>query len=326
MVDPLFPDRASTVRGRAAHWVARSSADDRAADDDVKLAAWLSDDPDHADVFAEQMELWDAAGALADDPMAHTMLLGRTEGLSAGRRFGRKSAIYALIGACAASLMVVSLGTLNGGDGDHFVTTPGEQRSVKLADGSVVTLDTGSAVDVRLSRSERRLVLRSGQAFFEVKKDAARPFRVFVGDSEVRAIGTAFSVRKEGARARVFLAHGTVSIRDPGTPPVILKPGEQAEMAPATRTAVVKIDPDRAMAWRFGRLMFDATPLAVAVAEVNRYGGRQIMLSDPALGRVRISGVFHTREPEAFVETVVAIFPVRLSEGDKQKIVLVPSS
>ena len=324
MADPAPPGNDSTVRGRAARWVARSHSDRRTILDDVRLSAWLAADPEHDRAYADQAALWEAAGALADDPMAHEILRGRPERVPTGRRFGRMSAITALFGACAASLLVVATGMWGGGE--QYETALGEQRSVKLADGSIVTLDTDSAVDVRMSGAERRLVLQSGQAFFEVKKDASRPFRVFVGDNEVQAVGTSFSVRKEGEGARVFLAHGTVSIREAGAKPVILHPGQQASLAPAKSAAIVKMDPERAMAWRYGRLMFDATPLAAAVAEVNRYGGRQIILSDPALGRVKVSGVFHTREPEAFVETIVAIFPVRLARDDQQSIVLAPTS
>ncbi|SNS86376.1 FecR family protein [Sphingomonas laterariae] len=320
------PGRNATTSARAAHWVARMGSEQTTDADHSALASWLLRDQTHNQAYSEQTALWNAVGALADDPVARALLQRSEPEHAPAPRFARRSWLYGLAGAAAAALVAVTAVPLMTSDGEQYATAMGEQRSITLSDGSVITLDTDSAIDVELSRNERRLTLRSGQAFFDVARDAKRPFRVFAGDSEVRALGTSFSVRRDGARTQVFLARGSVAVRDAGHAAVKLEAGEQAELAPATTAKIGKVDPERAQAWRFGRLMFDATPLATAVAEINRYGGRQIVLSDPALAQVRISGVFHTRQPEAFAETVAAVFPVRRAPSSTDVIVLAPTS
>ncbi|AGH48881.1 MULTISPECIES: FecR family protein [Sphingomonas] len=322
----------SLTAARAARWVARMGSDQRTPGDQAALDAWLAQDETHRRAYAEQQQLWDAVGTLAGDPAARAALqegaLPEGSHEDEARLPQRRRFIgYGLAAAAAACLAVVIGAPMLGERTESYATAPGEQRSVTLADGSVVTLDTDSAIEARLTDGERRLTLISGQAFFEVAKDAARPFRVFAGPNEVRALGTAFSVRQEGTETRIFLAQGKVTVRKPGLPVVQMEPGEQARLTPAAAAvAVGKVDPERAQAWRFGRLMFDATPLATAVAEINRYGARKVVLADPALGRMKISGVFHTRQPEAFAETVAAIFPVRLSHSGADTIILSPAS
>jgi transmembrane sensor len=194
-------------------------------------------------------------------------------------------------------------------------------------------LDTDTRLRVRFSDAERRLVLEKGQAHFKVAKDAARPFRVFVGDDEVRAVGTAIDVRKDGAGCKVTLEEGIVAVYRAGAPRVdgvrapaaVLKPGQQARLAPAAPVQVASVDLIRVQAWRYGRLVFDSAPLGDAVDDINRYGGRQVVLSDPALADIKVSGVFHTTDPDAFVEAITAAFPVKLASETSGELVLAPS-
>jgi transmembrane sensor len=197
---------------------------------------------------------------------------------------------------------------------------------------------------VQFEKTERRLFLDRGQAWFQVAKSPERPFRVFVGSDEIRALGTAFDVRRNGDTVTVTLEEGRVAIfRDttrkilsgaasnnqPGAmlvagnvpPLVILQPGEQAQLVPATAPEVSHVDLTQVEAWRSGRLILDSTPLGDAVREFNRYGGPQIVL-DPSLAQLRISGTFDRTRPVAFAQSVAAAFPVKATITDDGGIVL----
>jgi transmembrane sensor len=229
-------------------------------------------------------------------------------------------------------------------------TAPGEQKRVRLADGTAVLLNTNSLLRVKLSGSERLIYLDRGQAFFQVAKDKARPFRVFVGHDEVRALGTAFEVRRLGDRVQVTLEEGRVAIYQSGDakpqilgrtagsnvvsgpsvsshsaePVAVLSPGEQAVLASTRPIAIRDVDLRKVQAWRYGRMILDDAPLGDTVADLNRYGGVQIVLADPKLAEIRVSGVFHTGRPDDFVKSVTAAFPVEIAREDEQTIVLKP--
>jgi transmembrane sensor len=192
---------------------------------------------------------------------------------------------------------------------------------------------------------ERRLFLDRGQVFFQVAKDKTRPFRVFAGRDEVRAIGTAFEVRRMGDIALVTLEEGSVAVyraeridtlarQDsasgehapippaPSAPLAVLLPGQQAELAADKPAEVRRVDLSKVQAWRYGRMILDDARLGDTVADLNRYGGVQIVLADPKLADIRVSGVFHTGRPEDFVESVTAAFPVQVARQDDTTIVL----
>ena len=329
----------------AAGWVARMGSDQATRDDQAALSAWLKDDPDRAQAYASHAEIWDGLGALGKDASARAILRGDSAQAGwapwAHRRIGRRGMIGGLAGAAAAASAALVAAPQLLGPGKLYRTARGEQRRVSLADGSVMTLNTSTRVRVDFGEHERRLVLESGQAHFQVAKDAGRPFRVFVGADEVRAVGTAFDVRKDGRTAQVTLEEGVVALyrpqaagalsaasgdrpAPPRRPAAILRPGQQARLAPKAPVAVAEVDVGREQAWRLGRIILDAVPLADAVAEVNRYGGRRVVLSDPTLADVKISGVFHTGRPEDFVDAVVKAFPIQLSREDSGELVLAP--
>lgn len=324
------PDTTAQEPQDAAAWVARLGSDQRTRADEAAFDAWRAD-PANAAAFDEHAELWDGMAALSADAEARALLLGPTAG---PQRFAvnRRAAMAGVTAAAAAVAGAVVLPRVDDWRGLYH-TRKGQQRQVILSDGSRLMLDTDTRLRVRFSDAERRLVLEKGQAHFKVAKDAARPFRVFVGDDEVRAVGTAFDVRKDRHGARVTLEEGIVAVYRAASPRVngarapvaILKPGQQARLAPAAPVKVATVDLTRVQAWRYGRLVFDSAPLGEAVDDINRYGGRQVVLSDPALADIKVSGVFHTTDPDAFVEAITAAFPVKLASEDGRELVLAPS-
>lgn len=334
------------IEDAAAQWAARLGSDQCTRADEEAARSWINKDPAHARAYAQYMGLWDAVGDLVATDKAHQILKPLRSPVLVRRKISRRillsgglAAALAVATAVVAPLWLHGAGTL--------MTAPGEQRRVQLPDGTGVLLNTNTQLRVKFVDAERGIMLDRGQAFFEVAKDTKRPFRVFVGSDEVRALGTAFEVRRIGNGVQVTLEEGRVAIYHsdsarsqpqafppvtsgtsvvvgPSTPVAILAPGEQAVVQPGDLVLVHTVDLKKTQAWRDGRMILDDVSLGDAVADLTRYGGVQIVLADSKLAAIRVSGVFHTGRPDAFAESIVAAFPVDIARQDDSTIVLKP--
>jgi transmembrane sensor len=262
---------------------------------------WIEADPQHARAFAQVTDVWDVIpGAVAADETPE-----RTHPQRRGWAY-----------AMAASLaLMITAGTYFSLDSDPIYETPrGQQRSLELADGSHMALNTDSLVEVNYSPEERRVRLERGEVLFNVAKNAKRPFIVEAGDEEVRAVGTSFVVRRDAdGKVAVTLLQGVVKVTQKASearpvvqPPAVLQAGERLTISP-TQVALDRPRLEAVTAWRAGNIMFDDQPLGDAVAEFNRYGSTQIVLTDPRLGSLRISGVFDANAPEQFADMAASI-------------------
>lgn len=324
MTDANNGDERKGDANDAAAWVVRMHSDQVTGADEAAFAAWLAADPAHRLAYDNLAATWQGAGqAMRDDADLRDRLNAlRAEQAPAPSRPARRAFVAAAVAALAVAAGVGTWGTLQLAFGPQvYETAFGEQRRIVLDDGSVVVLNTQSRLKADFAQTERRLWLDKGQAHFTVAKDARRPFRVFAGDEEVRALGTQFEVRRDGPRVRVTLEEGVValyrnsaaaSLAAATKPEAVLKPGEQALAAPETKLTVIPVDAARTVAWRFGRMILDAQPLGEAIAEINRYNTRRIVLVDRRLAALPISGVFQTGRPEAFVEALTKAFPVKV--------------
>ncbi len=318
------------IEREATDWVVRLGSDQRTGADDVAFKDWLEIAPEHANAYAEQQALWSGIAELSNNDDAKTFLARPEPSHPILTR--RRILMGGSVAAAAAGIAIVAPQFFGP---SRYATAKGEQRTIDLADGSVIALNTDSALTVDLTKSERRITLERGQAFFKVAKDRSRPFRVFAGTYEVRALGTAFDVHRVGDAAKVTLEEGSVAIFDGMNPQalttpnflavrptLILKPDQQVVMAKKAPIVVAKIDPRSIAPWRYGELVLDETPLGDIVEDLNRYGGPQIVLADPKLAELRVSGVFHTGRPDLLVEALTAGFPVRVSERTASRIIL----
>jgi len=322
---------STTISHEAQAWVVRLHSDQITREDERGFSEWLAADPRHGAAYDEQLVLWRSVAALAHDP-AHRAAVSALR--DAGPNPNRRALMAASLGAGALAAGVGGWSVWQALSGETYQTAVGEQRRVVLADGSVLTLNTDSRLHVDLREAERRIRLDKGQAFFAVAKDSARPFRVFAGGDEVRALGTAFDVRRDGSRARVTLEEGSVALfrpspsrvvgtaERPSRPVAVLQPGEQADLDGARALQIRSVVAREATAWRFGQLVLDKETLASAVAEINRYNRRRIVISDPEIAEMTVSGVFQTGRPEAFVEALTAVLPVRLLREDDDALYL----
>jgi transmembrane sensor len=201
-----------------------------------------------------------------------------------------------------------------------YLTGKGQKSIVDLPDGTRVTLDVDSAVDVAFTGGRRNVRLLNGRAFFDVAHDRAHPFAVQAGGRVVTALGTQFDVRLTPGAVRIVLAEGSVSVASapgrPAAPPVKLAPGQAFAAQDGAAGKVSSADVGEALAWRQGIVEFHDQPLSEAIRLLNRYTRAQIVIKDPSVAALRITGVFKTGDIERFGRSVSQVLPVQMVARD----------
>ena len=218
---------------------------------------------------------------------------------------------------------------------EDYSTALGERRVITLKDGSKVSLDSSSEVTVRYTQNLRELHLLRGQARYDVAHDVGRPFSDDAGNQKVIATGTAFNIDLSGQKVLVTLIEGHVVVLDEDNrtaglnashhmwpKSTELKAGQQLAAVPSAAPEVEKADIQRVTAWTSGQIMFDNEMLSSVVARVNRYSGTQIIISDPKIATMRISGVLNAGDVNGFVDIVTHYLSVRASPNSDGTIAL----
>lgn len=280
----------------ATAWYYRLQADDVTEAECQAFAAWQAQGPAQALAWDEVIALLGALQAPARRIRAQQREQWRPQ-----RRWVRAA------GAVAALLMLAVLvgqtPWLDRWRAD-YATATGQSRTLVLADGSRIQLNTDSAVQVDLAAGERRVRLLRGEAWFEVRRDPGRPFVVSTGDGWVKVLGTQFSVVREARQTRVQLAEGRVQVQAGSGPGVFLLPGQAVEYAVGGTGAIHPFEPARAFAWRQRQLVFSQQPLGEVVEELNRYWPGQTLVLGDALRQRKVSGVFEIDKPEAVLKAL----------------------
>jgi transmembrane sensor len=315
-----FPDMAA-LDAEAASWVARFDAGDVSAKDQAAFQAWLNRSALHRQAIAEYGTFWsefDQLGQLTNP-------IGTGQTLGAQPRRSLAGAKYWLV-ACAASILVmVAAGGVVRQEiparplvqqaaaprlpiRQTYATAIGGQKKFTLADGSVVTLNTNSQIDVELLGDRRDIHLVRGEAYFDVVHDKTRPFTVYADRYVVRDIGTAFAVHLlDKCLVNVRVTKGSVEIAAPRRKGRSSKSlgvvvagqdivfGQKIERAQTVSDAEL----DRKLAWRQGQLIYSGQPLAEVLADISRYSDIQIELADPALRNLPVGGAFSVNQTDA---------------------------
>jgi len=336
------PAATDTLDAAAAQWLARRDRGLTPAEQDSYLQ-WLSQDPRHGPAIARQEKSWQALDALTHWRPEHSST--PNPDLLAPHRPAR---IYWLSTALAAAAAVVlsfylwSASPFGAARPHHeAIIHPGPERQT-LADGSVVELNQGAQIEVRFTPGERHVRLVSGEAFFTVAKNAARPFFVDTDKVSVRAVGTAFSVSLTKSEVAVLVTEGRVQVLEhrltSETPavvapkvsvqePVFLSGGQRAaiDLAPLAPTVVVApvvqdLTPaaiDRALSWQGLRLEFVNMPLGDVVAEFNRYNRHKLVVGDTEAAAILVGGNFRADNAAGFVRLLEAGFGIAAEpDGD----------
>ena len=322
----------------AAAWFARLQGGDVSLQERRDFQRWLNADARHADAWKAVGAIWHDLSDVEDDPALAAL---RADALSVDesrprllrrRTLGRAAAsLVAAVGGGAVGWRWLDSGKVASPAPDEpvFTTAVGERSTFRLADNSVVTLSTDSAVRINHWDRERRLTLLRGQAYFQVAKDKTRPFVVAAGDKSVTAVGTAFDVRLEPGKLSVTLVEGRVRIAGAspkGPQRVEMSAGSRFVAADRADWMIASVDTAKESAWLQGHLVFDGEPLSAVVAEMNRFSERKLDVADPVLAATPVSGVFKTGRVDAFVAALRTYGLAEVGRSDARRIELVRPS
>lgn len=339
--DRVDADHGLSARDEAVlHWLTRHRLSRMTRKDEAAFEAWMRD-PANALSYEQAAAEIESFGAIASDEEVRRM---RADALSVG--IGRRGMSVPLCLVATMAAVAIGVGTwfallqpgpeapttpsiatredlpANAGPARRYVTKIGERSRFTLDDGSVVSLNTNSILEVAFTPGQRAVRLVQGEGLFQVAKNKHRPFIVTAGGLRTTAIGTAFDVRLDRGRVRIVLTAGRVVVDSarpagahgnvPAMEPISLQPGEQLATDDRRTVIVSAADVEQATSWRQGRLIFRDEPLASALAEMNRYTSDQIIVEDPKIAKLRVSGVFSTARPENFVAAMTAFYPLEV--------------
>ena len=303
MSEANFMESAEDVEARAADWLMRQrDCNDWSDADQAALDAWLAESPAHLIAHARLDSAWSYADRLT--ALSHS---------SVGARSGRR--IMPIVIRVAAALSVVAvvgvaaLGALFFRTGERtYATAIGGHQSITLADGSRIELNTDTSLRTAVDGNHRTVWLDRGEAYFQIRHDAARPFVVMIGDHRVTDLGTEFSIRRDTDRLEVALVSGRAWFdqSDGGAhaPSMLLTPGDvvvtTAGKVSVTRKTTHMLANE--LGWRRGVLVFNHTALAEVAAEFNRYNLRKLVIADPSAARITVGGTFEMNNVDAFAD------------------------
>jgi len=316
---PTVDDRRS-IEVIAAEWIARCDTGLTAAEQ-AEFERWQAADIRHAQALARHARAWSLLGRPLRGGQADAMVVELKRRVRVRTRRRRTAAVLTSI---AALFVVIAMWQRKSrvepiapaAIASTAVVIEPEKRI--LTDGSVVELRKGAEIAVSYSGATRRVALEKGEAHFSVARNPERPFIVSAGGVEFRAVGTAFVVQLGDTRVEMLVTEGRVAVEQPDAPaPVIQPAAAPLATVAAGNKVIVELTPQTGivptpitvsaeemaerLAWRAAWLEFTGTPLAEAVALMNRHNRVRFAVADPALAEVEISGYFRANNTEAFL-------------------------
>jgi transmembrane sensor len=331
--DKVVPlPNAQQIEAEAAAWLTLLGREHVSNEERAEFNRWLRHGERNRVAFKELSALWgdleilkdlNDIGAAVTSAPAH-----RTSSLR-GRLFIAAAASFAMAVVAGGGLYFSHVRSLR--QVEAFATAVGGQRTVELSDGSVIQLNTDTSVEVSFSRGERIVRLARGEAYFKVAKDRDRPFTVEAGSRSVRAVGTAFTVRRrsndaievtveEGTVALAAVSKGSVAstqvekISIDRTPLAQLTAGQAAVFDRQVDDVALVPEPElkRKLAWRQGVLVYSGESLQDVVADVSRYTDIRIEIADPALKSRSVAGYFPVGRIDGFLQSLELNFGIRV--------------
>lgn len=330
----------------AAAWMALLDSPDCSAADRVSFARWLSEDPMHRWAFEELSEVWARLRSLtdmqelADQPDVIRFPESRIE----ERIFPESRAASKFEWSTVAAVLVLVVGivfhVVTGTSAQVHETRTGEVQAIVLEDGSNVSLNSRSGLEVRIDDKRRTIRLRDGEAVFHVARDD-RPFIVKTDLATVSAVGTVFSVSVQADTVAISVLEGLVSVSSGRSATALteydshllvrfsdeialLGAGQRLELTRESQrfetVSSSRISDD--LSWRDGEIVFSETPLVTALVEMRRHIGSRIFIGDPRLNNLRVSGRFLTDSPERFLARLSDDFGVVAIHERENMIVL----
>lgn len=322
------------IQHEALRWIVKIDQGNFSEAERTKLIAWCESDTRHHNALREAALLWDSFDTL-------TILADVVPLLpqSADNKSSANLSSWGLVASCVAAVMlfivlwaqVTGVPSVNRIENvaQRYATTINKQSKITLRDGSVMTMNASSVVEVLFTQAERRVQLLSGEVLFTVAKNKQRPFKVLAGDGVVRAVGTAFSVKLYEQKVDVTVTEGVVEVvaglsdalnenQTESLPMVTLKEGGAVNYDKAINK-VDYIKPDvlaKKLAWTSGRWIFQGERLEDVIAEANRYTGSKIEITDSAIADLQIGGYFSAGDTQSLLGMLETAFDIHVSYLD----------
>ncbi|MFZ5875582.1 MAG: FecR domain-containing protein [Nitrospirota bacterium] len=293
MSNPAVDDIPDSIRQQAADWVVRLDAGEDPSRLRVACAEWRSQDPRHDRVFLQVERLWHAAAPVP---------------AKRGRRVRVGAGLLVLALGCWGATQWLPIAYWS----SDQRTATGEVRRVTLEDGSVLTLNTRSAVDIAFDERERVVRLVEGEVLAEVAQEAGgRPFRIIGRDGLAQALGTCYLVRQDDAGTTVTVLESRVAVtaRQRPTDPVVVRAGERVRFN-AREVEPVSPAPTGVESWTRSRLVFHDAPVADVIAELARYRTGVLRVSGDVSRSLRFTGVLPARDTDAALALIERSLPV----------------
>jgi transmembrane sensor len=321
--DLLHSDAASAADHREfGEWVARSPERVAAYLQTARLSNALRSDkirwPDTSPETLIREARQSGANVLPIVPGASVTSQGgghRRQGLRS--RFALALAATLIIGIASPVWFVLT-------SPQQFKTKFGEERSILLDDGSRVTLNTASTIEVELGKRHRLVRLVEGEALFDVAHDAGRPFDVRAGSAVLRAVGTQFNVDLRPSQTTVTVVEGRVQVASETTRGTVAPPAGAPILGTADRlvitpaglgTPIHGANIAAATSWTQHQLVFEHRPLIEVAAEFNRYNRDRVVIEGAELEQQEVTGVFQSNDPASFVAFLASLPGVQVREG-----------
>lgn len=295
----------SKTQDQALAWFARLQDSKASQRDRAEFAAWLAVSPAHQAAYDKIAQFWQSPALNAALSQCAEIPLPQRS-----RKLPRQRWAAAACVVVASGWLLLASGLIDRWQADA-VTATGEQRRIMLADGSAATLNTDTALAFNYGAERRGVKILSGEVYFEVQPDKARPFIVETEQGTVRVVGTRFSV-KTGDAIQVDVESGIVACAGRQGGSRQLTAGQHTRIFSQGVDAVTEIDAGRAFAWLNGRLIFQDQPLAEVIAELDRYHPGAIVISDAALAKTRVTGNYKLEDTAAIVRTLADITGARV--------------
>jgi transmembrane sensor len=302
------------IDGFAADWVARRDLGTLSAVEEAAFQAWLSADARHLGAYGRAEAVLGRLERLNATALDSASLEGAEQPKWNRRRLVLTGGVAASIAAALGIAQYLRKAIPD----QAYSTAMGEVRKVVLADRSVVTLNTDTKIKVRFTEELREISLLQGEALFDVAKNKKRPFIVSAGDTQIRAVGTSFTVSMLPEKpVEVLVKEGVVELRragDTAAIPVRASANIQATApidAPIVTVALPEEKLVRNLAWQGGQIALDNQSLEDAASEFARYSKVRIVV-DPVVSEKTITGLFAANDPVGFAKAAAGVLKLQV--------------
>jgi transmembrane sensor len=318
----MFRNHTDKLREVAIGWFIRIK--DAEADDPLrsKFEQWLMANVAHQQAYADISKVWESFDS-TDDLVKLADIADQDAFFQQATHSKKIKNVIA--GAMAA--VAIGMGGLLGFQTWHAQPTmqiiaqaeSGQVKSQRLEDGTLMTMNTGTDIEVTYYRDRRLVTLKRGEAIFEVSRDESRPFIIDSGKAKITVLGTRFAVNRLSKLVRVSVDHGTVKVepqnaeRSTHTSALILHDGEVAEVKhDNTKPSHSHHQASDAFAFEKGMVIFEEADLDEIAETLSRYRKLPLVAEQPVSSKVHISSMLKTNAIETFINQMPELAPVRI--------------